>query len=507
MPPDSAHPITLGDEIRRLMRKRGLTGRDLAAGAHLSVTSVSLILGNKYLPRRQTLAKIERALAVTKEERESLDRLFLRDASPAEGRLGRDMGAKADALEATTSPLSRTWEEFENEIRWVLSAEGYVVKETVRSLPSDLLIETDPKVVVVCKPSTDSSDWFDAMGRALYRRHLLRGSRAIIVVPFKGRYFEQLKDFFQEHGVDVATPDTLVGTIERLTAHTGKTAVPGVQTDILRKMHRTNAALMGKRNDAWGARLLGWRDHEMIFDATADNALWTDPATRKDFKPDEVLGRKIENEFELLQAMQAEGFSPVYEGAHIDQFLFGTQPVRFWLKLELAKAEYGFGSSSGPLLVCPRITSNTDQKSCKAAVLPSGSAASATLWGFAFERVDIEAAAVVLNSFCFDYAFRQRMSGPSVTTNQMRYVPVPPASLTNSLPRIPTVCGWEHGIKNITELKEQWVPLWIANKAVAQAYGLSQDDFRHVLAAFPVFAKMHKEFFDFLKTRLDTEPW
>jgi bifunctional DNA-binding transcriptional regulator/antitoxin component of YhaV-PrlF toxin-antitoxin module len=30
---------------------------------------------------------------------------------------------------------------------------------------------------------------------------------------------------------------------------------------------------------------------------------------------------------------------------------------------------------------------------------------------------------------------------------------------------------------------------------VAKAYGLSQDDFRHILASFPVFARKHPEFF------------
>ena len=186
--------------------------------------------------------------------------------------------------------------------------------------------------------------------------------------------------------------------------------------------------------------------------------------------------------------------------------MYGTKPLRSWLKRELAKAKYGC-ESSDPLLVCPRITSNTDLRTCRAAVLPGGSATSTTLLGFAFERVDIEAAVVVFNSFCFDYALRLRTSGPSVRTNQMRHMPVPPASVTNLLPRVPTVCGWEYGINHITELKEHWEALWVANKAVAQAYGLSQDDFRHVLAAFPMFAKRHEEFFSFLTTRLDSEAW
>ena len=86
-------------------------------------------------------------------------------------------------------------------------------------------------------------------------------------------------------------------------------------------------------------------------------------------------------------------------------------------------------------------------------------------------------------------------------------MPVPPASVTNVLPRVPMVCAWEHGIERITELKEHWESLWIANKAVAKAYGLSQEDFRHVLGSFPVLARKHAEFFNFLTANLESESW
>ena len=45
------------------------------------------------------------------------------------------------------------------------------------------------------------------------------------------------------------------------------------------------------------------------------------------------------------------------------------------------------------------------------------------------------------------------------------------------------------------------------NKAMAKAYGLSRDNFAHILGSFPVFARKHPEFFDFLAGRLDFESW
>ena len=62
-------------------------------------------------------------------------------------------------------------------------------------------------------------------------------------------------------------------------------------------------------------------------------------------------------------------------------------------------------------------------------------------------------------------------------------------------------------MERITELKDHWECLWVANKAVAKAYGLSQDDFRHILASFPVFSKKQAEFFAFLTAKVDSEAW
>jgi hypothetical protein len=205
--------------------------------------------------------------------------------------------------------------------------------------------------------------------------------------------------------------------------------------------------------------------------------------------------------------MAAEGFVPVYEGKHIEQFIYGIKPFRWWLKKSLAIAKHGREPLDEEVLVYRETASNTNQRTCIAAILPRGSSASHKLCGIIPRNVDRSTALVLLNSFCFDYALRLRTAGTNISFTYMRPMPVPPASVTNALPRVPTVCAWEHGVERITELKEHWETLWVANKAVAKAYGLSKEDFRHILASFPVFARKHAELFAFLTARLDSETW
>jgi hypothetical protein len=81
-------------------------------------------------------------------------------------------------------------------------------------------------------------------------------------------------------------------------------------------------------------------------------------------------------------------------------------------------------------------------------------------------------------------------------------MPVPPALTVNSLSRIATHLAWEGGLSHITEQRDLWPLLWDANRAVAEAYGLSADDFDHILASFPGFARKRAEFFLYLQERL-----
>jgi hypothetical protein len=274
--------------------------------------------------------------------------------------------------------------------------------------------------------------------------------------------------------------------------------------EIIHKMYRNCVTLADDSGESWRTKFISWRAHEMIFNASEDKDLWTDPDVTKFFAPEIVLGKKVEDALQLLKAMQTAGFMPVYEGKHVEQFVFGMKPIRWWLNREQARAKYGREPYGGPFLVYRETASNTNQRTCIAAILPKDSTAAHTLSVMLTDGVEPGAAATVLNSFCFDYALRLRTAGTHISFTYMRPMPVPQASVTNSLPRVATVCAWEHGIERITELKEHWESLWDANKAVAKAYGLNASDFEHILNSFPVFARKQPEFYEFLRDRLAT---
>nr|WP_281722795.1 hypothetical protein [Nitrosomonas nitrosa] len=277
--------------------------------------------------------------------------------------------------------------------------------------------------------------------------------------------------------------------------------------EIVHKMYRNSMILGNDDPSGWQAELFTDFAHKFTYNAARDKDLWTDPETGVLFSPKSVLVNPPTDPLKLVEAMVTEGFTPVYEGKHVEQFVYGIKPVRWWLKKDLAKAKHGREPLNEDVLVFRETASNTNQRTCIAVILPRGSTASHTLSGILVKGVTPMAAQTVLNSFCFDFALRLRTAGTHISFTYIRPMPVPPASVTNALPQVQTVCAWKNSIERITELKEHWESLWIANKAVAKAYGLSQEDFSHVLASFPVFARKHAEFFKFLMTRLESEAW
>lgn len=106
-------------------------------------------------------------------------------------------------------------------------------------------------------------------------------------------------------------------------------------------MYRNCVTLADDGRESWRTRFISWRAHEMIFNASEDKDLWTDPDAKKFFAPEIVLGQEVEDPLRLLKAMQAAGFMPVYEGKHVEQFIFGMKPIRWWLKREQAKRSMG----------------------------------------------------------------------------------------------------------------------------------------------------------------------
>jgi hypothetical protein len=255
-------------------------------------------------------------------------------------------------------------------------------------------------------------------------------------------------------------------------------------------------------NGSWGGRLFDYLTHEQLYNATWDKELFSDRDTKKFYTPAMVLDAEPADFEAAVLRMRERGFWPVFEGKHVEQFLVGVKPVRWWLSVTQAKDKYSRGPRDQPTLVFRETASNTNERTCIAAMLPAGSAGSHTLSGALFEHVDPDAAACVFNSLVFDWALRLRTAGTHVSFTYMRPMPVPPAEVANRLPRVLTQLAWERGIEHVAEDETLWPDLWATNRAVAEAYGLGPEDFAHILASFPVFARKRPEFHAYLRDRL-----
>jgi hypothetical protein len=277
--------------------------------------------------------------------------------------------------------------------------------------------------------------------------------------------------------------------------------------EIVAKMHagRPTLGAGAEEEGSWGVRFVSWRAHEVIFNASEDKDLWTGPKTGKFYTPASVLGEEPADVDETFERMRDAGFWPVFEGKHIDQFLAGVKPIRWWLSVAAAQSKYGKKPRAEATLVFRETASNTNERTCIAVVLPERSAASHTLSGALFAELAPSQAASVLNSFCFDYALRLRTAGTHISFTYLNPMPVPPVQVARRLPALPTRLAWRGGLRHITDQEELWPQLWAANRAVAEAYGLDAEDFEHILSSFPGVAKKRKAFFAFLGTK--TAEW
>jgi hypothetical protein len=180
----------------------------------------------------------------------------------------------------------------------------------------------------------------------------------------------------------------------------------------------------------------------------------------------------------------------------------GTKPVRWWLSVKQAEVKYGKAPRDEATLVFRETASNTNERTCIAAVMPAGAAGAHTLTGVLLEKVKADQAAAVMNSLVFDWALRLRTAGTHVSFTYLHPMPVPPADVASALPTIKTRKVWERGIEHITDDRAVWPALWESNRSVAEAYGLGPDDFAHILTRFPGVAKKRPEFYAFLKERV-----
>ncbi|MCP9469935.1 MAG: N-6 DNA methylase [Nitrospira sp.] len=239
------------------------------------------------------------------------------------------------------------------------------------------------------------------------------------------------------------------------------------------------------------------------FHMTNDRELWT----KRDgtlYRPKDVCGldwpadRSIPFA-EVRAAMAEQGFWPLYEGKHIEQFLVDIKPIERWVNLEAAEKKYGKQPSEARKLVFRDIARNTDARTCIAAVLGRGSCVNNKLPVVETTTLDLNVACAVLNSFAFDFLLRFRVSS-TINFIHISRVAVPPVADCWAIPAIPTVSA---GSADPPEHDEQYfAAVWQANRAVAQAYGLTADDLAHILSTFPVFARKRPAFYAYLLARV-----
>lgn len=322
---------------------------------------------------------------------------------------------------------------------------------------------------------------------AAFVRHDLEELKEAAPMPWRVRITRQ--------EIETFSPDTLA-FLEYRSAR---------DQEIVRKMYAGRPTLGGSSPGNWGATLFTDLAHELIYNSSRDKDLYTNPRTGKVWTPEDVLGTAPQAVDELIERMRERGFWPIFEGKHIQQFIVGIRPIRWWLSLEQAMTKYNRTLPTNPTLAFRYIARNTDARTCISALLPACAAASEKLTGVRLAHVDEEAAMTVLNSLCFDYGLRLRLSGTSISFTYILPMPVPPVELVNRLPRIRSRPGWRLGIGDWANDRSHWPLLWEANLAVSKAYGLTTDDFEHILGTFPVFTRKHPEFMGFLRQKLAEE--
>ena len=256
----------------------------------------------------------------------------------------------------------------------------------------------------------------------------------------------------------------------------------------------------------WNARF--YRE----FDMTNDRDLWTDPRTGKLYNPRQILGPVPGTTDrppyydpaawpEIRERMAEKGFWPLYEGKHIEQFLVDIRPIERWVSLEACQRKYGRLPDPNPKLVFRAIASSTNERTCIAAVLSERSCFGNSCWGAVLNQNHAEVLCSILNSLALDYASRLRISANMNFTHVGRIAVLSPGEAYN-LPALPTQSVIHDGISHISDLEDPWPSIWLVNRAVAEAYGLTPDDFGYILSTFPVFARKRPAFYAYLQERV-----
>lgn len=255
---------------------------------------------------------------------------------------------------------------------------------------------------------------------------------------------------------------------------------------------------------SWGIR------YGAEFHMTNDRSLWT-KSNGQLWTPREVCGLNWPEDSkvsfgEVRAAMAEKGFWPLYEGKHIDQWLTDTKPVVRWLSVEACEKSTGGPPLLEPKLVFRDIARNTDERTCITAVLDEKSCSCNTLATLGIAELPLLTALAVLNSLSFDYLMRFKTAGTHLNWTYVSRVPVPTVESIRRLVPIPSRSASGGGWRGKTPKDRvclandpaHFEELWRNEKAVAQAYGLTADEFGHILTSFPVMARKRADFCQYL---------
>ncbi|MFZ2055027.1 MAG: hypothetical protein WAU81_12640, partial [Candidatus Aminicenantales bacterium] len=275
--------------------------------------------------------------------------------------------------------------------------------------------------------------------------------------------------------------------------------------EILLKMYEGRPLLGDQGPGTWNARFY------TEFHMTNDRDLWTDPKTGKLWNPRQILGVVPGTSDrppyydpaawpEIRARMAEKGFWPLYEGKHIEQFLIDIKPIERWVSLDAAEKKNGRLPDPGSKLVFRAIASNTNERTCISAILPEKACFGHSLYG-CIADVDQDILVSIANSFPFDFTFRFRVSA-NVSPMYLKLPPIPDTTHCPVSEMLPTTSSNEFGSEHVTTNQSIWPKLWQINRKVAEAYGLTPDDFEYILTTFPVFARKRPEFFAYLQQRI-----
>jgi transcriptional regulator with XRE-family HTH domain len=183
----------LGEAIRTLMSRRGLTGAQLGEEIGLSATSVSRIIQGHAKPKQVTLSRLMKRLCVGPEDEQLILRAFTGVAVPAVEEPVSDDPKNTAAererverwLEARTQAIT-----FKNAVARELEKAGITYRRDACDgiASADFLIDVHGKrVAIECKFNV-SRDFDKTVGVARLLRELMRCDFVIITVPFEGDF-------------------------------------------------------------------------------------------------------------------------------------------------------------------------------------------------------------------------------------------------------------------------------------------------------------------------------